>query len=188
MTPPPPPCEAGKKFAVASLFATPHSPFALLIPFHLFVRSKKKKGSGTPADVYSMVRMQAGMRGAPRIRSARADPPLAGRARLPAFHHGSCLAGFRPLGAAPGQASWDEAVLPTPFARWALPTPASPSPVTAPHASVVMPRSMMPRAARVRTANPPAGTALAPPPDMPPGGVLSGRDWPSCNYISDRRQ
>jgi len=109
-----------------------------------------------------------------------------GRARLPAFHHGSCLAGFRPFGAAPGQASWDEAA--TSFAEWALPTPASPSPVTAPHASVVVPRSMMPRAARVRRAKPPAGAALAPRPDMPSGRVLSERVWPLCNYISDNCQ
>jgi hypothetical protein len=33
----------------------------------------------------------------------------AGRARLSAFHHGSCRWDFRPLGAAPGQASWDVA-------------------------------------------------------------------------------
>ena len=73
-----------------------------------------------------------------------------------------------------------------PFAEWALPTPASPSPVTAPHASVVLPRSMMPRAARVRRAKPPAGTALAPPQGLPPGSVLPReRDSPACNYISD---
>ena len=33
----------------------------------------------------------------------------AGRACLSAFHHGSCRRGFRPLGAASGQASWDVA-------------------------------------------------------------------------------
>jgi len=33
----------------------------------------------------------------------------AGRARLSAFHYGSYRQGFRPLGAAPGQASWDVA-------------------------------------------------------------------------------
>ena len=32
-----------------------------------------------------------------------------GHARLSAFHHGSYRQGFRPLGAAPGQASWDVA-------------------------------------------------------------------------------
>ena len=32
-----------------------------------------------------------------------------GCARLSAFHHGSYRQGFRPLGAAPGQASWDAA-------------------------------------------------------------------------------
>jgi hypothetical protein len=31
------------------------------------------------------------------------------RARLSAFHDGSCRQGFRPLGATPGQASWDVA-------------------------------------------------------------------------------
>ena len=33
----------------------------------------------------------------------------AGHARLSAFHHGSYRQGFRPLGATPGQASWDVA-------------------------------------------------------------------------------
>jgi hypothetical protein len=32
---------------------------------------------------------------------------LARRARLPAFHHGSCQRDFGPQGSAPGQASWD---------------------------------------------------------------------------------
>jgi hypothetical protein len=34
----------------------------------------------------------------------------------------------------------------------------------------------LPGAARERTANPPAGTVLAPPAGLPPEGVLSGRD------------
>src|ERR1700691_1384895 len=52
---------------------------------------------------------------------------------------------FRPQGSAPGQVSWDAAAI---FARWALPTPACPSPVTAPHAPAVVPANLMPKAAR----------------------------------------
>ena len=48
------------------------------------------------------------------------------------------------------------------FARRALPAPSCPSPVEAPHAPAVVPESMMPKAARERGANPPAGAALAP--------------------------
>jgi hypothetical protein len=47
-------------------------------------------------------------------------------------------------------------------AKRALPAPACPSPGNAPPGPVVMPVSMMSKAARVRTANPRAGTALAP--------------------------
>ena len=44
--------------------------------------------------------------------AARLPSPAAGgwrAARLSAFHHGSYRQGFRPLGATPGQASWDVA-------------------------------------------------------------------------------
>ena len=57
----------------------------------------KKKGSGTPTDVFSQP---------PHLAMRRAS---GGCARLSAFHHGSYRQGFRPLGAAPGQASWDVA-------------------------------------------------------------------------------
>ena len=43
------------------------------------------------------------------LRALRARRAPAGRARLSAFHYGSYRQGFRPLGAAPGQASWDAA-------------------------------------------------------------------------------
>ena len=43
------------------------------------------------------------------LRISRCGARAAGRARLSAFHYGSYRQGFRPLGAAPGQASWDAA-------------------------------------------------------------------------------
>jgi hypothetical protein len=87
----------------------------------------------------------------------------ASRARLSAFHHGSCQ-GLHLL-------TQLQARLPgTRFGR-ALPAVSCPSPVAAPHAPAVVPESMMPKAARVRSANPPAGTALAPSSGLPPEGV-----------------
>src|SRR3984957_9659027 len=98
-------------------------------------------------------------------------------ARLSAFHRGfswrcrnisvqlqARLPGTRPLAHDPEK--WtpvfrsDHAPLKSGFARWALPTPACPSPVapTAGHSA----GGMIPKAARVRFARPPAGTALAP--------------------------
>jgi hypothetical protein len=46
--------------------------------------------------------------------------------------------------------------------RRALPALSCPSPVTAPHASAVVPKGMMPKAAPERVASPRGGTALAP--------------------------
>jgi hypothetical protein len=51
--------------------------------------------------------------------------------------------------------------------RRALPAPSCPSPVKAPHASAVVPRGMMPKAAPERVASPRGGTALAPLPKVP---------------------
>jgi len=83
------------------------------------------------------------------------------RGRLSAFHHGSCLGASGPFGSASGQASWDAAAT-TAFARRALPVPACPSPVDAPHRPAVVPVGMMPEAARERIVTPPAGTDHAP--------------------------
>ena len=49
----------------------------------------------------------------------------------------------------------------------ALPALSCPSPVTAPHASAVVPKGMMPKAAPERVASPRGGTALAPLPKVP---------------------
>jgi hypothetical protein len=51
--------------------------------------------------------------------------------------------------------------------RRALPALSCPSPVTAPHASAVIPKEMMPKAAPERVASPRGGTALAPLPKVP---------------------
>jgi hypothetical protein len=86
------------------------------------------------------------------------------RARLSAFHRGTCARTWQSLALL-------QARLPGTWSSRALPALSCPSPVAAPHAPVVMPASMMPGAARERTANPPAGTAPAPPHGLPPEGV-----------------
>jgi len=69
-----------------SLLATRHSlsSFRFVCLF-----AQQKKGSGTPANALSNEPHQR-VRHAPRIKSACADPSAVGRARLPAFHCGSC--------------------------------------------------------------------------------------------------
>ena len=62
----------------------------------------------------------------------------------------------------PGHASWDFGK-----SKRALPALSCPSPVTAPHASAVVPKGMMPKAAPERVASPRGGTALAPLPKVP---------------------
>jgi hypothetical protein len=79
-------------------------------------------------------------------RGARSAERAAYRRSTAALARGT----FVPLAAAPGQASWDVAAISRPFARRALPAPACPSPVKAPHAPAVVPASMMPKAARER--------------------------------------
>jgi hypothetical protein len=56
----------------------------------------------------------------------------------------------------PGHVSWDLE------SKGALPALSRPSPVTAPHASAVIPKGMMPEAAPARVASPRGSTALAP--------------------------
>src|SRR5580704_6445511 len=86
------------------------------------------------------------------------------RARLPAFHRGSHLRElFHPKGSASGQASWDAVC--TGVTRLRL----SQSREHLPSRSSC--RETDTQAARERTANPPAGTAPAPPHGMPPVGV-----------------
>ena len=57
--------------------------------------------------------------------------------------------------------------------RRTLPALSCPSPVTAPHASAVIPKGMMPKAAPERVASPRGGTALAPLPKVPSRRRLS---------------
>ena len=68
-------------------------------------RKKRKRNAGRRS-----VSCPARKRRAGRATERRLAPPSAcGRARLPAFHHGSRQRDFRPKGSAPGQASWDSA-------------------------------------------------------------------------------
>src|SRR5690242_20844192 len=128
-------------------------------------RERKKKSEAK--------RRQTQGRVLPRLAGTAAAPTLTlprlrgreweGAAHLSAFHRGSRpKESFIARDAASGQASWDVAGtrFAHPFER-ALPAPACPSPATAPRAPVVVPESMMPKAARARVASPPAGTALA---------------------------
>ncbi len=78
-----------------------------------------------------------------------------GHARLSAFHHGSYRQGFRPLGATPGQASWDVAGRSIRYGR-----PNRGAKISRSYAGVTRARlsqsrectsSMMPEAARVRS-------------------------------------
>ena len=138
------------------------------------IRATKKKGSGTPADAVVQVPHASGVRGAPRIKSACADPSAVGRARLPAFHHGSRQRESSSLRLSLGQASWDSAGALDPVRP---PQPGGgdlaqlkralhpPRPVPVQRSTSRAGRNagrLDAQAARERTANPPAGTALAP--------------------------
>jgi hypothetical protein len=101
------------------------------------------------------------------VRSLRTH--LLSEARPPSGASTAALTGdYDIAGSAPGHASWDanERVIEKDRAqaksRRALPAPSCPSPVTAPHASAVVPKGLMPEAAPARIANPRGSTALAP--------------------------
>jgi hypothetical protein len=53
----------------------------------------------------------------------------------------------------------------------------------APRRPVIVPAGRIPGAARERSANPPAGTALAPSSGLPPEGVPIERDWPCVTEL-----
>jgi hypothetical protein len=91
----------------------------------------------------------------------RGSAPTSGRARLPALRRGSRQDSYIPAQL--------QAMLPGTRFRRALPALSCPSPVEAPHASAVVPKRMMPKAAPARTANPRGSTALAPLPKVPEG-------------------
>jgi hypothetical protein len=63
-----------------------------------------------------------------------------------------------------------------PGIKRALPALSRPSPVTAPHASAVVPKGLMPEAAPARIANPRGSTALAPHSDRIRNASLDERD------------
>jgi Reverse transcriptase (RNA-dependent DNA polymerase) len=74
------------------------------MPIRYSLFAYKQKGSGTPADAEFHARTQAAC-GTRHGRRRLAPPSACGRARLPAFHRGSCRRDFRPGGSASGQAS-----------------------------------------------------------------------------------
>ena len=105
-----------------------------------------KKGSGTPADAVVHDLYASGAQGAPRRR--RLTPPFRfGRARLPAFHHGTCGSDRTPPLSSSSRASWDGT-----REGWVLPTPGRPSAagVMSPQAGRRAGRAFWPGAARER--------------------------------------
>jgi len=114
-----------------------------------------------------MSRTQAA-RGSRHGKAACAALSAVGRARLPAFHHGSRQGDLRHPRRSSGHASWDVV--------WrALPAIACPSPVSNSRAGPSAGRHDA-RAARERIAKPPAGTALAPTSRLASGKRPYGRD------------
>ena len=120
-------------------------------------------------------RRNAGKRWVPPPHPTDAARALLERARLTAFHHGSRPRElFHPKGSA-------QARLPGTRSERALPAFACPSPGKhLPSRSSC--RETDTQAARERTANPPAGTAPAPPFGLPPEGVLGERDFLLQNH------
>ena len=159
-------------------------------------RTKEREGSGTPTDAGENCPHQR-VRGAPR--RGRLAPTLrCGRARLSAFHHGSCQGEIssprrcsRPC--FPGRGLAPLCHIPIPGAEtdavFAGVTRLHPSQFKrAPRTPVVSAGRLMPEAARERGVTPPAGTVLAPPSGLPPEGVLHERVIRSCNANSDKCQ
>jgi hypothetical protein len=74
-------------------------------PFFTTRFRQRKKGSGTPADAHCNARTQ---RRAGRATERRLAPPFRfGRARLPAFHRGTCGSDRTPPLSSSSRASWD---------------------------------------------------------------------------------
>jgi len=93
---------------------------------------------------------------------------ISGRARLSGASTAVLAGDFDIAGSASGHASWDADKTRDPKitrsskSRRALPALSCPSPVTAPHASAVVPKGLMPEAAPARVASRRGSTALAP--------------------------
>src|SRR6202051_26482 len=121
-------------------------------------------------------RRNAGKRRSPTAASCDAARALLERARLSAFHRGSRLREYL-IPKARLQAR-----LPGTWSARALPAFACPSPgMHLPSRSSC--RETDTQAARERTANPPAGTAPAPPHGLPPEGVLSTSGRHACQQM-----
>ena len=149
--------------------------FRFALPTLRSAMTTKKKGSGTPTDVCIEP---------PRLSGAART---SGCARLSAFHRGSYRQGFRPLGATPGQASWDVAGRSIRYGRpnRGAKTLRSYTGVTRARLSQSRERTsqtghsagrMMPKAAPARIANPRGSTALAPCSGLPREHFLDERD------------
>ncbi len=130
-----------------------------------------KKGSGTPADAV-VHDPHATARGARHGEGGLRRPSASGALACRRSTHGTCGSDRTPPLSSSSRTSWDG----TTEGR-VLPTPGRPSAagVMSPQAGRRAGRAFWPGAARERTANPPAGTVLAPPAGLPPEGVLSGR-------------
>jgi hypothetical protein len=130
-------------------------------------KCRLKKGGEAPKGACQpwAVRAQASARDLRHLSAARLRA-LAGRARLPALRPrlwSETVTSLTRLQAMlPGTWTAHDRKITRGLSRRALPAPSCPSPVTAPHASAVIPKGMMPKAAPVRLAKPHGSTAPAP--------------------------
>ena len=131
------------------------------LPFRMDCRIKSGNDEGERTKKKKRKR-NADRRVQPTSASRDAARVQAGRARLSAFHHGSYRQGFRPWAQLQARlpGTWQDVrsckLAPTGERRSrvltrALPAPACPSPGNAPPGPVIVPVSMMPEAARVRS-------------------------------------
>ena len=149
-------------------------------------RLRQIKGSGTPADAVVHDLYASGAQGAPRRR--RLAPPFRfGRARLPAFHHGTCGSDRTPPLSSSSRTSWDGAT-----EERVLSVPCRPSAAgdVARRPVVVPAGRFYPEPPGSGADNPARGNRTRPYPPASPGGVPSGRDLicSECTYIGDKCQ
>ena len=130
-----------------------------------------KEGSGTPADAVVHDLYASGAQGAPRRR--RLAPPFRfGRARLPAFHHGTCGSDRTPPLSSSSRTSWDGTTVGMGVTH---PRPSQYSGRCSPQAGRRAGRAFLTRSRPgAGLTTPPAGTALAPTNRRHPAGVLLG--------------
>ena len=138
--------EDGWSEAIPIIFVHATVGFASLYPPYEVRFRQIIKGSGTPADAVVHDLYASGAQGAPRRR--RLAPPFRfGRARLPAFHHGTCGGDRTPPLSSSSRTSWDGA---TEERVLSVPCRPSAAGVMSPQAGHRAGRAFWPGAARER--------------------------------------